>query len=111
MNRDPQQLVAEISARLVRAVRPRKIVLFGSYAAGRATADSDVDLLIVEDRPFDRQHNRRDELQRIRHVLADVRVPKDIILCSADEYARWRSAANHVIARAVREGMVLYEQP
>jgi len=110
MKHDPQHLLAEIRTRLVRDVQPRQIVLFGSYATGRVTENSDVDLLIVEDAPFDQQHPRHAELRRIRHILADVRVPKDIILCSADECARWRGAANHVIARALREGTVLYEQ-
>jgi len=33
--------------RIVEALQPEKIILFGSYAYGRPTADSDVDLLIV----------------------------------------------------------------
>ncbi len=32
---------------LAREVHPDKVILFGSYATGRATADSDVDLLVV----------------------------------------------------------------
>ena len=35
--------------KIVRAIKPKKIVLFGSYAHGRPTPDSDVDLLIVWD--------------------------------------------------------------
>jgi predicted nucleotidyltransferase len=33
---------------LVRGFRPEKVVLFGSYAYGSPTADSDVDLLVVK---------------------------------------------------------------
>jgi uncharacterized protein len=33
--------------RLVRELRPEKIVLFGSYAYGTPTPDSDVDLLVI----------------------------------------------------------------
>jgi predicted nucleotidyltransferase len=32
---------------VAREFRPRRIILFGSYATGAATAESDVDLVIV----------------------------------------------------------------
>jgi predicted nucleotidyltransferase len=39
--------IRDLSRRIAREFHPRRIVLFGSYAEGRATADSDVDLLVV----------------------------------------------------------------
>jgi uncharacterized protein len=36
-------------ARLAEQFRPRRVGLFGSYAAGRPTPDSDVDLLVIMD--------------------------------------------------------------
>jgi predicted nucleotidyltransferase len=36
--------------RVVAAFKPRRVVLFGSYARGTPTADSDVDLLITDRR-------------------------------------------------------------
>lgn len=33
--------------RIGRDFRPHKVILFGSYAYGTATADSDVDLLVI----------------------------------------------------------------
>jgi predicted nucleotidyltransferase len=39
--------IRDLSRRIVRQFRPRRIVLFGSYAEGRATPDSDVDLLVI----------------------------------------------------------------
>ncbi len=42
---------------VAREFRPRKIILFGSYAHGRPTADSDVDLLVIM--PFDRRKGRK----------------------------------------------------
>ena len=39
--------IAEFSRRIAAEFRPQRIVLFGSYARGRATPDSDVDLLII----------------------------------------------------------------
>ncbi|MGE5557663.1 MAG: hypothetical protein ACM3WV_03515 [Bacillota bacterium] len=33
---------------------------------------------------------------------------KDILVYSREEVERWRSARNHIIARALREGRLLY---
>jgi uncharacterized protein len=39
--------IQSLSNRIVRAFKPRRIVLFGSHAYGVPRADSDVDLLVV----------------------------------------------------------------
>ena len=96
---------------IVQQVNPERIMLFGSRARGDAGPDSDVDLLIVEPEPFGRGRSRRRELARIRRMLAPFRVPKDILVYGADEFARWRSSVNHIIGRCMREGRLLYERP
>jgi predicted nucleotidyltransferase len=40
-------VLPEVVQRLVAALQPEKVILFGSYAYGQPTPDSDVDLLIV----------------------------------------------------------------
>ncbi len=64
-------------AAVAEAVRPRRVVLFGSHATGEAGPGSDVDLLIVEDRPFQDERACADELVRawalIEHVSALLR--------------------------------------
>jgi len=37
----------DLVARIVAAVRPERIILFGSHARGEARADSDIDVLVV----------------------------------------------------------------
>jgi predicted nucleotidyltransferase len=95
---------------IVVEVRPRRIYLFGSYARGSQTADSDVDLLVVEDQGFGPERTRWSELQRIRKVLRPFRVPKDILVYSRDEFEKWEASLNHIVAHAVREGKLLYER-
>src|SRR6266478_2096464 len=46
--------IRAFSDAIARRFRPRKIVLFGSYAYGKPTQDSDVDLLVIMDRTRDR---------------------------------------------------------
>src|SRR5881275_1952406 len=39
--------IGEMTARIVQEFQPERIILFGSYAYGTPTADSDVDLLVI----------------------------------------------------------------
>ena len=59
MSADPsiRKIILEIADTIIRQYQPKKVILFGSHAYGEATADSDIDLLIVKDtdkRPIDR---------------------------------------------------------
>lgn len=87
---------------------PEAIILFGSHATGTAKPDSDVDLLVIRARPFDDGSDRRKEMVRIWRALARFPVAKDILLYSREEIERWRGSRNHIIARALKEGKVLY---
>lgn len=103
-----ESLIRDMADTVVREVQPQAIVLFGSHATGEAHPDSDVDLLIVEAAPFSPDRSRRQEMTRIWRALAGFPVAKDILVFSAEEVAQWRDARNHVIARALREGRVIY---
>lgn len=52
-----RQLILRMAERIAKQYAPEKIILFGSYAYGEPTPDSDVDLLIIKNtdkRPIDR---------------------------------------------------------
>ena len=96
---------------IVREVDPEQIYLFGSYARGETGPDSDVDFLVVEREPFGPQRSRLGEITRVRRALSTFRVAKDILVFSAEEFAYWKDSLNHIIARCLREGRLLYERP
>ncbi len=87
---------------------PSRVILFGSYARNEAGPDSDLDLLIVQDRIFDKQHLRITETAAIWRALSGFMVSKDILLYSENEFERLRTKRNHVVCTAVKEGRVLY---
>jgi predicted nucleotidyltransferase len=105
-----EQVIEGMVQAIVEEVRPRRIYLFGSRARGNQTADSDIDLLIVEDQRFGADRTRWSELKRIRKALRPFRIPKDILVYSQDEFEKWEESINHIIAHAVREGKLLYER-
>lgn len=44
-----KEAIREIAEKIIREYQPRKIILFGSYAYGEPTEDSDIDLFIIKD--------------------------------------------------------------
>jgi len=101
-----EPVLAEIVRRLVEAVDPDRIVLFGSRAGGDPRPDSDLDLLIVKD-AAEPCHRRVVPAYR---ALRGLGVPKDIVWYTPEEFADWAGVVNHLVWRAVNEGRVLYEK-
>lgn len=93
--------------RIVERFRPLRVILFGSHARGTATAESDVDLLVVLPDVSDK---RRTTVE-IRRALGDLPVSKDIVVTTPEEIARRGDLVGSVLRPALREGKVLYEQP
>lgn len=103
-------LLQRMTAALVEAADPEQVILFGSHARGEAGPDSDVDLIVVEAEPFGPERDRFAEALRLWRTLDGFRVAADVLVYSCDEVEYWRDSLNHVLARALREGRVLYER-
>ena len=89
---------------IVREFTPLQVILFGSYAYGTPTEDSDVDLLVVMDIPKSEYRNKALEIQqRIPH-----RFRLDILVRSPEEIA-YRVSYNDWFLRDITEkGDFLY---
>jgi predicted nucleotidyltransferase len=106
VDRAQTDLVGEMVARIVDAVDPDRIILFGSRARGDGREGSDLDLLIIGP-------SRLPPWQRtvpIYRLLAGMGVPKDIIWWTPEEVHEWRGVRSHFINAVLREGQVLYER-
>jgi predicted nucleotidyltransferase len=103
-------VLSNIVATIVSTVAPESIILFGSHCRGTAVADSDIDLLVIVRESFTKSSSRWKEILRIRHALASIRHPKDILVFSREEVEKWRNSPNHIVSICLREGKVLYER-
>ena len=104
-------VIAEMVETLVKEADPEQVILFGSRGRGDARADSDVDLIVVEAEPFGPGRDRVKEMARLYKALAGFLVLADILVYSREDVEYWRDSLNHVLARALREGRVVYERP
>jgi predicted nucleotidyltransferase len=92
--------VREIAVRF----RPRQVILFGSYAYGKPTVNSDVDLLVVM------PHKAHPALQAAE-IRKTVRAgfPLDLVVRSPDEVRRRLDMGDPFVREVMDKGQSLYE--
>jgi len=100
-----ERLILELSDRIVNEFQPDRVVLFGSYAHGRPTGDSDVDLLVVL--PFDGRSLAK-SLEILNRV--DPQFPIDLLARRPDDVQRRYREGDPLIREAIDRGRVLYER-
>ena len=101
------ELLEKIVQRIRKAVNPVKIILFGSYAYGNPSKDSDLDILVVVE---SLESTRRELRLKIRKALREYLVPKGIIVVTKEDIDDWKDVPQAFITSVVRKGRVLYER-
>jgi predicted nucleotidyltransferase len=94
--------------RIVSELKPEKIILFGSYAYGNPTPDSDVDLLVIMQTSIKRQVDR---YVLVSNFLDPRQFPVDIIVHTPAEIKRALNLkGNFFIPDIMTNGKALYER-
>lgn len=101
-----QVLIEAMVGRIVQQFAPEQIVLFGSCARDAAGPDSDADLLVV----MPVEGSIRQQAAAIYSALMDVGMPKDIVVATPEDVARYRNVVGSIIHEALSQGKVLYER-
>jgi len=96
----------QIVGRLVRAMDPVRIQLFGSRARGDQRPDSDYDLLVVLDQVEDRRAARLE----VRRLLDDLPISKDVLVASISEIDDPDDPPWGALYWALQEGKTIYER-
>ena len=96
--------IEEFGRRIGRDFGAERVILFGSYARGAATKDSDVDLLVIgphEGRSVDRSVQMRMKLRP--------GFPVDLVLRTAEKVRQRLAMGDDFMRDILAEGKVLYE--
>jgi predicted nucleotidyltransferase len=113
--RDPRYPVHRIADQLrpylqvlVEQFRPEQVILFGSYAYGEPTPDSDVDLLVVMDvgkSPVSEATRIRRAVRHLRHTVSNL--PLDLMVRAPDDLRARIVHGADFHEEIVRKGVVL----
>jgi predicted nucleotidyltransferase len=99
------ETLLEVKERLVDGFAPERIILFGSQARGTADGRSDVDILIV----CPVKGSRRALMLAMDRTLWGLKLARDIIVLTPEEFERDRHIPGTIARPAWLEGKVLYE--
>lgn len=92
--------------RLIDTLDPHKILLFGSYARGNPTPDSDLDLLII----MDTQADSVERVLAVSRLLRPRPFPVDILVRTPAEIENALASGNSFVSEILSRGVVLYER-
>lgn len=99
-----QSQIQQVSDEIARKFQPERIILFGSYAYGTPTEDSDVDLLVVM--PF--EERRAKKATQIRSAVR-AKFPMDLIPITPEWLKHRLEIEDFFLREIVEKGKVLYE--
>ncbi len=105
MDQEIFEQLKKIADRLKRSYGAEKVILFGSYATGDATEDSDVDLFIIaptNERFFER-------MASVRRLIRDLRngLPIAPIVLTPEEIEERTKMGDQFITEILEEGLTL----
>ena len=108
MKRRTEEMVAEELRKIVEALkpcRPKKVLLFGSFARGDHHGLSDIDLIVI--RETDKKF-----VDRIAEILefCDVNIPVEPLVYTPAEIEQLLTEGNSFIRQALAEAKVLYDE-
>ena len=105
MKQLPNHLLDQITQKLVINLHPEQIILFGSYAYGEPTEDSDIDLLVIVSQSDEPRYRRSRQAYK---ALRGIGISKDILVMTRAEVERKVNVPSSLINQVLSQGKVLY---
>lgn len=100
-----KEKIEEVKNKLIKVYSPLSIYIFGSYAWGDPTPDSDLDLLIVVNKL---KKNRAKLLSEGHLALFGSNISKDILLYSKEEFEKSSNDKTSLSYKIKNEGKEIY---
>jgi len=99
-----EKKINELCDRIVREFHPERIILFGSYAYGKPSEDSDVDILVI-------LHFAGSGLQKTSEILRKIRphIAVDLLVKTPENIRQRLEWNDFFLQEILRKGKVLYE--
>lgn len=104
---DVEKILLEVIEKLKGEYRPIKVILFGSYAYGKPTEGSDIDLLILKDT----DKSRAERFVEVKRILYDPKLKVTIspLVYTPEELEERLKMGDDFVEDILRRGVVVYE--
>lgn len=99
-----EEKVQELVRRIVEAVQPLRIIMFGSAARGDMTPDSDVDVLVV----MPEGTHRLDTMGYLHTRMIGLGLSADILVATPGDLEKHRDNIGLIYRTILREGREVY---
>jgi len=99
-----QEQITQLVNRIVEAVHPLRIILFGSAARGEMGPDSDVDVLVV----MPEGTHRLNTMGYLHTRLFGIPLAVDIIVATLSDLEKHRDTSGLIYKTILSEGVQLY---
>ncbi|MFH1644234.1 MAG: nucleotidyltransferase domain-containing protein [bacterium] len=99
------ETIEDVKNRLINVYDPLAIYLFGSYAWGTPTEDSDLDILIIVAHSDEKIHKRSLPASL---ALIDMKIPKDIVVYTKNEFEKVSGDETTLMYKIKKEGTKIY---
>ena len=96
--------IDELVQRIVEAVHPLRIIIFGSAARGEAGPNSDIDVLVVMPEGV----HRRQIAQFLYNQISGLGVPFDILVATPSDLEKHKENIGLIYRTVLREGREVY---
>ena len=103
-----QDLLDKLVQTIVEAVRPEKVILFGSWATGNAGPDSDIDLFLEVEPGRSTGQVADQAYAAIRPLRRHLHSGVDIVVKDTAFVERYGDLVGTVLRPVLQEGKVLY---
>lgn len=103
-----RKIISDIVEKLKEGYQPEKIILFGSYAYGKPTEDSDIDMLIIKDT----DKRRIDRWMEVRKLTRDPErgIPFSPLVYTREEIEQRLKIGDFFMEEIMENGVVVYER-
>ncbi|MCM8774726.1 MAG: nucleotidyltransferase domain-containing protein [Candidatus Omnitrophica bacterium] len=103
---DKKEIIEKIVEKIKIKYQPQKIIVFGSYAWGKPTKDSDIDLFIIKDT----QEKHRKRMLAVRRIVKEENsiVGMDILVYTPQEISERLKQGDSFISKIFKKGKVVY---
>jgi uncharacterized protein len=101
----PENTIEEVKNRLIKVYDPLEIYLFGSYAWGMPTEDSDLDLLIVVETSEEKRHKRG---KPGFEALWGLCISKDLMVYTKNEVEQLAADPTSLVHKILKNGKKIY---